>query len=51
MPYHLTGLRSWNINAEDYEAMVRHCQVNREAIQYLPRLRVIGQLMMHRHPI
>ena len=23
MPYHLTGLRSWNINAEDFEAMVR----------------------------
>jgi catechol 2,3-dioxygenase-like lactoylglutathione lyase family enzyme len=23
MPYHLTGLRSWNINAQDFEAMVR----------------------------
>ena len=23
MPYHLTGLRSWNIDAEDFEAMVR----------------------------
>jgi len=23
MPYKVTGLRSWNINAEDFEAMVR----------------------------
>ena len=23
MPYKVTGLRSWNINAEDFESMVR----------------------------
>ena len=23
MPYQVTGLRAWNINAEDFEAMVR----------------------------